>query len=330
MKVLEFFENWNEALLSLVQAPVRSTPADLRQWLSTGTPQTLYPAAEPVRLRWRVKVLDDGVDERFRFRSPRVSGDPRNDLVSGHRWRLPEARLSGTALVMLHAAFSPTHRPEQLYTRSALRNGAHVFVIDLPYHMHRQPGDSLHSGQYLFSGDVPRLVAGFLQAVADTRALILTLRHALGYRQVLLSGLGFGGTVAALAAAHTEADGLFLIAPVADPFLALWKSPLGEPLKRAARAHGFEDADVREAMRWVTPLHQGPLQVAREHVFVAYGTGDMLTPEEEAAALLAAWEHPPSQQLSMGHHLIVLRLPALQRRLGQWVARLKEEFFTRR
>jgi pimeloyl-ACP methyl ester carboxylesterase len=317
--VLDFLDNWDRALLGLTQAPVRSTPDDLRPYLDA-EPRALHPPVVPSRLRWKVTTEGDAAVERFRYASPLPSGEPRNDMVTGRRWRVPEARQSGTALVLLHTAFAPNHQPAWLYARASVGRHAHVYAVPLPYHMGRQPRGSLHSGQFFFSGDVPRMVHGFLQATADTRTLLLSLRHALGYRQVLLAGIGFGGTVAALAAARLDVDGLFLIAPVVDPFVAVWRSPIGEITKRSARAYGFDDDDVRRALHCATPLHFGPPRVERDAIFVTYGTEDLLVPHDALIPLLASWGSPPADPIAMGHSMIVTRANALQQRLGDWVA----------
>jgi dienelactone hydrolase len=322
MGVLDFLDNWDRALLGLTQATVRSTPSDLRP-LMRADPRSLHPPVVAARLRWKVTITKGGPEERFRYPSPVHSGEARNDLITGRRWRQPSARQSGTAVVMLHTAFAPNHQPAWLYSRSALEAQAHVFVLPLPYHMGRQPSDSLHSGQYLFSGDVPRMVRGFVQATADIRALVLALRHGLGYRQVLLSGIGFGGTVAALVATQEEVDGLFLVAPVADPYVALWRSPVGEITKRVARRYGFEDDDVRRALHCATPLLMGPPRVHREHIFVVHGTDDLLVPHDVLIPLLASWGSPPTESMAMGHRLIATRVPSIQKRLGDWVREMR-------
>jgi hypothetical protein len=323
MGVLDFLDNWDKALLGLTQAPVRSTPEDLRPFIDAD-PRSLHRPVVAARLRWKVTMENGSLLERFRYPSPWVSDDPRNDLITGRRWRLPSARLSGTALVVLHTAFAPNHQPAWLYSRSALERGAHVFVIPLPYHMGRQPRGSLHSGQFLFSGDVPRMVRAFLQATADARALVLALRHALGYRQVLLSGVGFGGTVAALVAAQEELDGLFLVAPVVDPYVAIWRPPIGEITKRTARAYGFDDDDVRRALHCATPVLIGQPRVRRENIFITYGTGDLLVPHDALIPLLASWGHPPSEAMPLGHRLIATRVPSIQQRLGEWVGEMRD------
>jgi hypothetical protein len=66
-----------------------------------------------------------------------------------------------------------------------------------------------------------------------------------------------GANVAAQAAVIVELDFVYMLIPAADPFVTLWQTPIGVGLVGVARAAGFHDKTVAEAMRLITPHRLG-------------------------------------------------------------------------
>ncbi|HJK96804.1 MAG TPA: hypothetical protein RMF84_06260 [Polyangiaceae bacterium LLY-WYZ-14_1] len=217
-------------------------------------------------------------------------------------------------VIMFHGGFAPSFAAERLVARPFLTAGIDVVALCLPYHMNRAPEDSSYSGQYLLSGDVPRLVRGFAQAPQDAVALTLGLRNE-GYARVFAGGISLGGNVAAQLATLVELDFLYMLIPAVDPFETLWNTPIGAGIVRAAHAHGFSDETVEAAMGLITPRLLGPPKVQPGRMRIVLGRHDLLCPPEPIDALARAWSAEDIERLPCGHRSLALHLAGVRRRL---------------
>lgn len=76
-------------------------------------------------------------------------------------------------------------------------------------------GSLRHSSQYLLSGDIPRMIAGLIQAKEDVRTLAKWLRTR-GYDRVMIGATSLEEAVASQALTIEKFDGAFLMIPVVD------------------------------------------------------------------------------------------------------------------
>lgn len=298
------------------QAQVAATIDDLRQ-LAALAPGALHVPPEPAGL-----TIEDGATglhggDRLYFESPAPSGDPANDLVHGRRWRASSA-LSDAAVILLHGGFAPSFAAEKLIARPFLKAGVDVFALALPWHMERAPAEAAYSGQFLLSGDVPRLVRGFAQGAQDAAALALSLRRH-GYARVCAGGISLGGNVAGPMAVLAELDFVYMLIPAADPFITLWHTPIGAGVVQAARATGFGDQMIAEAMRLITPRELGPPRTPPERMRIVLGNHDLLCPPEPIEALAQAWSVTDIERLGCGHRSFAVHLFGVRRRLAEAV-----------
>ncbi|RVT81656.1 alpha/beta fold hydrolase [Rhodobacteraceae bacterium CCMM004] len=296
------------------QAPVASTRADLDD-LARRAPGELHGAphrASPIF------TPADGArtgTDRFVFRSAAPSGDPNNDRVHGIRWRAGEDR-SDTAVIMLHGGFATGFTAERLFAPPFLAAGIDVIALALPWHMERAASASAYSGQYLLSGDIPRLVRGFAQAAQDAAALADALRED-GYRRVFAGGISLGGNIAAQVACLAELDAIYMVIPAVDPYVTIWQSPIGAGIVRAARTAGYPDATVGQAMRLITPHLLGPPRTQAARMLIVHGAHDLLCPPGPISTLAEEWGIGDVRCLAAGHRSFGLHILKVRRLLAE-------------
>lgn len=307
----------------LPQAPVLSTQDDINA-LATIDSASLIGAPAPARLNFATASAEDG-RRAFHFASPLPSGSATNDVASGLCLGPSSSAdrvvgSAGTALVVLHRAFAPSFAAEKFLCKNLVKQGVAVYASALPYHMDRAPAESKYSGQYLLSGDIPRLVRGVLQGAADVTALVAALRES-GYHDVGLIGTSLGGCVAAVAATVTPIDSLFLIMPVVDLYATVVNAPLARSIRRDAAAAGFSRKEIENATRCVTPRHLAPPKCDGSRIRVHYGLWDRQVPAGVVFSLLDAWEGATGVAHERGHRTMGLSVLKLRKDLERFVGK---------
>ncbi len=296
------------------QAPVASGPDDLAA-LATLAPGALHAPSAAADLTLHEGKPGLGGGDRLTFPSLMPCGHGKNDLVHAIRWRAGSSR-SSSAVLMFHRGFAPSFTAEKLIAPPFLKAGIDVLALTLPWHMERAPAEAGYSGQYLLSGDVPRLVRGFAQGAQDAAALALALR-AQGYSRVFAGGISLGGNIAGQVAVLAELDFVYMLIPAADPFVTLWQTPIGAGVVRAAQAAGFADETVAAAMRLITPRLLGPPRTPAERIRIVLGNHDLLCPPEPIMALANTWSVTDIDRLGCGHRSFALHLSGVRQRLAK-------------
>lgn len=299
-------------------ASIESTVGDLDPFVDR-TPRECHPAVEPATLSF--DSSGNGIRTtrtRFSFESP-VTTSKCNDRVPGQRWTRTCPRESGEAVIMLHGGFAPGFAAERLLAGPLLADSVDVFVIALPYHGSRSPERARYSGQYLFSGDVPRLIEGVIQGVADVRALVGALRER-GYDHVALSGISLGGCVAAQTLALEPIERALLAIPGVDLYHSLWETPIGGRIATAARDHGFDDECTARAMAAITPIDMGDPVTNPEDIRALVSRYDELAPPESTRRLAEAWGFD-LREYRRGHRTIALSMLRIRSEYEAWLRR---------
>ncbi len=311
------------------QAPIHSQPGDLSRFV-TDDPRSLHPSVEPAALTLYAvaskRKRERPVARRFSYPSPIESPYPPNNTVHGVRWHGSGFVDARTAVVMLHAAFAPSFPAERLISRPLFGDPVHVYTLAAPYHMVRSPAPSRYSGQYLMSGDVPRLIDGMIQAAADVRALLAALK-ALGYRRLFLAGMSLGGNIAAQVASFCRVDGLLLIMPAVDLYSTLESAPIARGMRRAAEGAGFDQADVQRAMRCITPRLLGPPLCRADRVALFYGTWDRQVAPGTITALRDVWRIRDVTEYPRGHRSMGFSLKEVSRKMADRVLREVKAYY---
>ncbi|WP_458188149.1 alpha/beta hydrolase [Haladaptatus sp. NG-WS-4] len=311
------------------QAPVESTSRDLERFVQV-EPREVHPAVEPTELSFGLTerspsvwscLLPSGVpriERPFEFDSPVRSPHDANDTVRGVRWHGGGRESASAAAIMLHGAFAPDFTAERLISTPLLRREIHLFTLPEPYHMGRAPSESKYSGQYLLSGDVPRFVEGMIQAVADVRTLVATLREE-GYDDIYLFGISLGGNIAAQTVTMANVDGAVLAIPAVDLFETIQRAPIARGVRREAVRAGFTESDIRAAMRPITPRLLGRPVPDSSSIQVNYGQWDRQVPTDGIEELLAEWSGVSSIRYPAGHRTMGLQILALRHQLSGWL-----------
>lgn len=302
----------------LPQAPIRSTNRELEE-LAHLDAASVVTGGKPARLHLE-PVTGPSNMCRFQFRSPFASGVTANDIVHGqHRAAPPPTTLdTGSAVVLLHGAFAPSFAVEAFLAGPVVEGGASMFALALPFHMDRAPGESRYSGQYLFSGDIPRLYRGVLQAAADVVALVSALRNS-GCRSIALVGMSLGGGVAALSATLTPVDSLFLIMPVVDIYATIIGAPLARTIRRDAEEAGFTRSEIERAAHCITPGRLGAPLCDPNRVRVHYALYDRQVPAGVVELLLHSWEVTGAVAHRRGHRTMGFSLLSIRRDLASFL-----------
>jgi dienelactone hydrolase len=281
------------------QAPVDSAPEDITRYLEAD-PLTLHPAVGNTELLFSSrealrKPLFGGranrvvrIEQRFSYASPVTGAYPENNLVHGLKWFGKGGESARTALIMVHGAFAPALIAERVLSVPLMERDVHVFAVAAPYHMLRAPAASGYSGQYLLSGDIPRLIDGLIQAAADVRALVRSLKMS-GYRSVYLLGTSMGGNIVSQVLTFEEVDGAVLLVPAVDFAALVHSAPLAAGMRRSMLESGFRPEDLTRAMRAVTPAALGRPRTGCQNILLYYGTRDLQVPPRTVEEFIRAW-----------------------------------------
>ncbi|WP_458207952.1 alpha/beta fold hydrolase [Haladaptatus sp. NG-SE-30] len=326
-EIIDGFEGWIRSRQD--QAPVDSTMEDLERFTNI-EPREPHPNVEPTSLSFGLPERSRSVfgflppsrvpriERSFEFPSPVQSSRIANDIVTGVRWHGEERESASAAAIMLHGAFAPDFTAERFLSVPLLRRDIHLFAPATPYHMERAPPESKYSGQYLLSGDVPRFIEGMIQAVADIRTLVATLREE-GYDPIYLFGISLGGNIAAQTVTMTNVDGAVLAIPAVDLFETIERAPIAKGIRREAIRAGFEESDIRAAIRPITPRLLGPPVPDSSDIHVIYGQWDRQAPADAIEELLAEWSGVSSTRYPAGHRTMGLRIFGLRHQLAGWL-----------
>ncbi len=325
--LLDDIEGWIRSRIA--QAEVISTPADLERY-SKSIPREAHPAvkaAEPVfgptkseqtlgraLRRHRSKRWS----QRFAFPSPMSSPYAENNICSGVLWHGDGNREASTAVVMMHGAFAPSFTAEKVISVPLLDKNVHMFTLTAPYHMERAPKHSKYSGQYLLSGDIPRLIAALIQSAAEVRALVAYLRTA-GYETVVLFGTSMGGNVASQVLTMTKVEGGFLFIPAVDFAQVIEEASLARAARRSARAAGFESQEIERAMKVVTPYVLGKPLCGTSRVHIHYGTRDRQVLPKTVERLIEEWPGVHATVWDKSHRTMGGKIISIRNHFAKWL-----------
>ena len=99
---------------------------------------------------------------------------------------------------------------KNIYLKSFSDFGLNMYYFALPYHLEREPKESLYSGELMITADVNKSLLAIKQAITDIRALIKWIRSN-RKGKIILIGVSLGGFITNLTSVvENDIDALIL------------------------------------------------------------------------------------------------------------------------
>lgn len=251
--------------------------------------------------------------EEVRFPSHFRSGAAENDTVVIRRFRREGA---SREVLLLHGLYEENWQIYSFLIMLLQEEGVDVALLVLPYHYDRQPAGSAFSGEYFWSGDVPRSARAFRQATCDLVQAWHLLRREAG-RPVGLAGFSMGGGVALTASTLFPFDAVFAINPVCNIPDLVWRRPLFATVRADLEAQGLAMTDVDRYYHDYDPLNRLPAATPARRIAIAVGEYDQINDPLNYERLRQRWQ-PGGRFDYRAGHLNILRVPKLAGDIAAW------------
>jgi pimeloyl-ACP methyl ester carboxylesterase len=258
----------------------------------------------------RVQATDHYDVFDFQFPSAFTSPWPENDIVYG-RYFKTKRRPDAPTTIVLHGWLAFNYFWFANICRKLAEAGINALMIQLPYHMHRQPRDSRFSGQFTINGELERSVEMIRQAVSDTRSVINWVKSNPS-SSVGLWGISLGGWIGSMVTAlDARLDFSVLMIPAVRPDDVTWHSHLIPPLKRALHSAGVTYEELQDVLKIVTPKHYRP-QLPPEKILFIKSEYDLGIRPHTVDELWEAWGQPPMRRYAHSHMSIIFSRRAIR------------------
>jgi len=249
------------------------------------------------------------------FRSSLSAPYEENNTV---RCRVFPANEPAGEMVFVHGLYEDNMQIYDFFIALLNEQGMNVYLLVLPFHYERKPGESAFSGEYFWSADVDRSAFAFKQAVYDLSQLYRHVK-ARGGRKVWIVGFSMGGGVALRLAALAPLDGVFVINPVCNITELMWNSPLFSTIKSDLEAHNQTFEMIRERYSHLEPLNVGDIRIPREKVVLARGLYDQINDPANYELFAKRWGVQHILSYKAGH-LNILRVPKMALDIARFYA----------
>jgi hypothetical protein len=203
------------------------------------------------------------------------------------------------AVIVLHGLMTLTLIGYRPFFRSIVEAGASAYALELPYHLRRTPAGFI-SGELFHTADLEMSWRAIQQAVADVRQLIHYLRAA-GAPVIGLLGFSLGAWISALVASfEPEVDFALLALLPARINNLIWRTRLGEPLRRQFVSAGWDISTTFPFYQLLDPCDLSPL-ISRERLELFAAEFDRFIPFRHTQAVHEAWREPRLHLFPCGH-----------------------------
>lgn len=243
----------------------------------------------------------------FSFNSPLPSGITQNDTLNGEVF-LNEDEENKPNVIFVHGwRMESFDRIKKIFHERIMNEyGWNMYYFPLPYHLQRQPEDSLYSGELMISANVNRTVDSTRQAIVDLRALINWLK-ANKKGPIFLVGVSLGGWITNLAATlEEEIDGIVSIFYANKLSHSIWNTIPGKFIKRDLEQNGVTYEDLVRYWEIIDPSQAKP-KVDKNNILLISGRYDQYIDLTDANYLWETWGKPPRHIYNCGHSGIVLQ-----------------------
>lgn len=229
-----------------------------------------------------------------------------NNVVTGKYFHVNKDNKEKISVIMVHGWRTEGFGHfDKLFLEDFKKNEFDLYYYTLPYHLDRQPLNSLYSGEYMVSADVEGTLQAIQQAVVDLRALVQWIKKNKGGK-VLLIGISLGGFLTNLTATvEAEVNGLVSIMYANALSFSIWKTPPGKYIKKDLVANKFTYQQLKDYWNIIDPSCYQPL-LPKENILLISGKYDQYVWLEDTDRLWMKWNKPKRQVYDCGHAGIVL------------------------
>lgn len=242
---------------------------------------------------------------KFEFKSLVPTGDPSNDHIEGEVYL--NEKEDAPNIIFVHGwRMDSLDRMKDMF-HSQMMNDLkwNMYYYTLPYHFQRKPKESLYSGEYMISADIPRTVQSIRQSVVDLRALIQWIK-ANKKGPVVLIGVSLGGFITNLTATlEPEIDALVSIFYANRLSYSIWNTIPGKFIREDLEHHGMSYTDLIRFWRITEPSQSMP-KIKKDKILLISAKYDQYVHFEDVNELWESWERPKRYVYNCGHAGIVL------------------------
>ena len=240
------------------------------------------------------------------------SGDVSNDYVRGEAF-LNEAEGKPNVIFVHGWQMKGFDRVKKIIHDSIMNNlGWNMYYYTLPYHLERQPEESLYSGEFMVSANINRTVESTRQAIVDLRALIKWIKNN-KQGPVIIIGVSLGSFISNLVATlESEIDALVSIFYSNRLSYSIWNTIPGKYIRQDLESHGVDYNDLVKYWELTEPNQALP-KMNKENILLISAKHDQYVHIQDADLLWESWGKPTHYVYNCGHAGIVLKRKKLQR-----------------
>ncbi|MCS6806665.1 MAG: alpha/beta fold hydrolase [Acidobacteriota bacterium] len=297
-----------------IKQPQRQDMITYRAFIQQQSPDQFFaaPSVTPALTESfkRIRTTEHYDVFDFHFPSAYTSPWPENNTVYGRYFKTKRRPTAPTAIV-LHGWLAFSYVWFAAICRHLAKAGIHAVLIQLPYHMRRQPQQSQFSGQFTINGQLERSIEMIRQAVSDTRSVINWVKSDAS-SPVGVWGISLGGWVGAMVTAlDARLDFSILMIPAVRPDDITWHSPLVPPLKQALQAAGITYEELEDVLKIAMPKYYRP-QLPPDKILLMKSQYDLGIRPQTVDELWEAWGRPAMHSYAHSHMSIIFSRRVIQ------------------
>jgi esterase/lipase len=181
-----------------------------------------------------------------------------------------------------------------------------MYYYTLPYHLERQPKQSLYSGEFMVSANINRTVESTRQAIIDLRAFIQWIKSN-KQGPVVIVGVSLGGFISNLVATlEPEIDALVSVFYSNRLSYSIWNTIPGKYIRQDLEHHGMNYNDLVRYWKITEPNQELP-RINKDNILLISAKHDQYVHIQDADLLWESWEKPTRYVYNCGHAGIVLK-----------------------
>ncbi|MBU8785272.1 MULTISPECIES: alpha/beta hydrolase family protein [Bacillus] len=242
----------------------------------------------------------------FSYESLIPSGDLVNDTLTGEVF-LNENDIDKPNVIFVHGwRMNSYDRIKKIFHHRIMKDvGWNMYYYSLPYHLEREPENSLYSGELMISADIDRTVESTRQAIVDLRALIHWIK-ANKKGPVIIVGVSLGGWITNLMATlEPQIDAVVSIFYANRLSYSIWNTIPGKFIREELEQHGVTYEDLIKYWEITDPSQAVP-KVNKDNILLISAKHDQYIHLEDADYLWERWGKPERYLYNCGHAGIVL------------------------